>query len=114
MVVGEVYVEHIPILDTKSDPPVTADRHGPKAFQLALQGMQPIAGEIQIRRYGGSIQNGQHVFNSISQRRADPACIAFPQSFQASMPEAPDHNSNCNVTSMTYQSENAQSAEASA
>ncbi len=66
--------------------------------------MQPVPGEVEVRRRTRRLENSEYVLEAISQRRADPARIAFPKPPQASMTKAPNHNFKSIVTRSACQS----------
>ena len=61
MVVEIVNVQRIMVNKTEDHPPIGPHRHCPKAFQLALERMQPETGQVHVRHRRGSFKTRQDV-----------------------------------------------------
>jgi hypothetical protein len=60
MVIDQIEVEGVTILKTEGEPPISADRQAPAAFELAFQLMQPVARKpAQIVERVGCVDLGQ-------------------------------------------------------
>ena len=92
VVVNQFNVKSIFLVKTENDAPVGPHRHGPEAPQIAFERMQPVAGEIERLRGGGSIETAKNVLHGFQQIGAYSAAIApFVKPFQAAMLKAPNH-----------------------
>jgi len=89
--VEEVDVERVAVLEPENDSPVSADSHGPEAFQVAFERVQAKARKVErLGRFGG-VNRGKNALNFCPQHRVDPGRIAvFVEPPESSMPEAPD------------------------
>jgi len=71
MIVNQVHIENITIRKPENNPPISANRHAPKAFVIAFQRMQPERVHIHIVDMFRNIEAGQNHFNPVSQIRPD-------------------------------------------
>lgn len=61
MVVNVIDVEHLALRKAENDPPIRANRGGPKTFQVAFEGVKAEAGQIHIRGSCGGIEPRENV-----------------------------------------------------
>src|SRR5271157_1242009 len=64
VVIEIINVQHVAFAKAENHPPVGADRPRPKAFQLALERMQPEPRQVHIRCRTGGGQNAARRFTS--------------------------------------------------
>src|ERR1035441_3153870 len=62
VVIDIINLQRVALHQAENHPPVGAHRHRPKAFELALERMQPAARPVHVRDRIGSIQTGENVF----------------------------------------------------
>jgi len=92
MVVQIINGECAVFVKPKNHPPVCADRHGPNPLHLALQGMQPEAGDVEIGGSPSSIQSSENVAQLVGVFRNHAALIVvFVEAFQPLMTNRLDH-----------------------
>ena len=63
MIVDVVNIVGVALLETKDDAPVRPDSHAQKPLKIALQGMQPEAGQVHVFGLSGSIEDGENIFH---------------------------------------------------
>ena len=61
MIVDEVNIKSFAVREPKDDPPVRAHGERPKAFEVALQGMQPEGRQIEVADTLRRIEQGQNL-----------------------------------------------------
>jgi len=61
VVIDIIDIPHIAAGKTENYPPVGANSHGPKAFELTLERMQPETGHVHVRNRTGSIEPRENV-----------------------------------------------------
>jgi hypothetical protein len=61
--IAEIDVESVSVLEAKRDSPVSADGHGPEAFQVAFERVQAIAGNVQRLGRFGDIEGRENTLN---------------------------------------------------
>jgi hypothetical protein len=94
MVVGQFDIKGVVPFKAEDDSPIGPYRHGPESFQAAFQLVQRILGKIQTLGAGGGIENRNDSFHRFQEVGPYPASVAaFIETFQASMLEAPNHQS---------------------
>lgn len=64
MVVQMIQVVGVAVLEAEDDPPVAGDPHCMKPGILALQRVQPEAGDVDILELPGLVDDGQAVFDA--------------------------------------------------
>lgn len=90
VVVDQFNIASIRSFKAEDNSSVGLHRHGPVAFQVALEWMRSITGQVQVLRVGGIIKYGQYFLNGIDKIRAYPAAVvALIQAFEAPVPECP-------------------------
>ncbi len=88
MVIDQVHISHVSIIKPEDHTPVGPDRHGPGAFQVSLQRVQPESRQVKVARLRRAIKKGQNILDFIKMFRRDPAPIAlFEEALQAAMAE---------------------------
>jgi len=69
MVIDQIDVVSIAVLEAEDDAPVTRHRHGPQAFELALERMEPKAGKRHVSNVGRFVKAGQYALDLVHVRR---------------------------------------------
>lgn len=64
VVIGQVHIVCIPTLETKGDPPIRRDTHGPVAIEVSLQQMQAVTGLVRVLSRHRGIQVVQDLLDS--------------------------------------------------
>ena len=77
MIVNVVNIVGVALLETEDDAPVRPDSNAPEVFKIALQAMQPEAGQVHVFRLAGSIEDGEDIFYFIDMVRTDPFGLPF-------------------------------------
>jgi hypothetical protein len=84
----------VALLEAEDDPPVGANGDAPIPGKLALQRMQPEAGQVELVRSHRFIEPGEHAGDFIGMLGVDfAAVIVFVKASEAAMSKAPDHPS---------------------
>ena len=88
MIVDQIHVAGIAGFKPKDDTPVAADRNGPEARQVSLQGMETPTGQAHVAGLRRLVQPGQNALDLAGQVGADPAPVALVvEAFQALVTE---------------------------
>lgn len=92
MVVDQVDVKHVTAFKAKNDPPIRANGHGPIAFQIPRQRVQPKCRQIHDSNRVCAIKRQQYQSNlfDLIDAQASPV-VPFEQASQRFVPEALDH-----------------------
>ena len=94
MIIEIIDVHRVAVGKAEYDPPVGADRHGPKTSELALQCVQPETRQVHVLNCASRIETGKDVTQFHGVFGADPARIVlFVKAFQPPVPNRPDHPS---------------------
>ena len=76
MVVKQINICCIGTGKTENDPPIARDSNGVKSSSFAFQGMEPIAGEIHIRRYRRLVEGKEYAVDPVDPGRIEAASLA--------------------------------------
>ena len=97
MIVDVVHVQGFAVLESKSDSPVAAYRHGPESRKLASQSMKTKAGQRHILNSYCGVQDAKNQPESLFVLRHDASVASGFEEFpQARMGKAANHKVQCN------------------
>ena len=92
VIVDQFDIKRIGALETEYDSPIRAHGNGPKPFEVALERMQAVAGQVKFLRHRRVIEDSQYFLNCIREIRPySAAVVALAKPFEAAMFKAPDH-----------------------
>ena len=93
MVIEIINIQRVVVGKAEDDPPVGPDRHGPKAYERALQRMQLKTWQVHVRNRASRIETRKDVTQLPCVFGEDPARIVlFVKAFQPLVPNRPDHS----------------------
>ena len=70
VIVDQFDIKRIGALETEYDSPIRAHGNGPKPFEVALEWMQAVAGEVKFLWRRRVIEDGQYFLNCIGEIRS--------------------------------------------
>jgi hypothetical protein len=76
MVVDQINVASVAFLKAEDHTPVRPDSHAPKAFQVALERVEPETGEIHVFGLSGTVKDGEDIFDLLDVIGTDAFCFA--------------------------------------
>ncbi len=92
VIVDQFNVKRIRTLKAENNAPVRPNRNRPKPFEIALERIKAVAGQVKFLWGCRVIENGKNFLNCIHEIRAYPATVvAFIKPFEAAMLETPNH-----------------------
>lgn len=94
MIIEIVDIERVAFRKAEDDSPVCPDGHGPKAFELAFERMEPETGKVHIRDDSRSVEPHQNIAQFLGVLARDTALVViFIKAFEALVADRPDHAS---------------------
>jgi len=92
MIIEIINVQRVVVGETEDDPPIGADGHGPKVFELALQGVQPETRQVHVSKRTCRIETREYVTQLHRVFGDDaPWIIVFVKALQPFVSNRPDH-----------------------
>jgi hypothetical protein len=92
MIIHQIDIMGVAVRKPEDHAPVGADRHGPKAGKVSLQGMKPEAGQIHVAHVTSFIEAGQNPLDLVDLIGPEMPAFAFLiEPFQPSMPKTSYH-----------------------
>ena len=89
MVVDQVDIVYIASVEAEDDPPVAGNRNAPERLQIALQGMKPVSGQVEVRWSTGVVEVRESNRETVGLIGADSATvISLIQALQGPVTEA--------------------------
>jgi hypothetical protein len=92
MIVDKIDIEGVALVETKNNPPVTADRDAPETFKIATQPVQAEARDVHIVDGPGGVQTAQQEDDLLHQIGSQfAAIVVLEQSLETAMSNVADH-----------------------
>ena len=84
-------------VEAENDAPVARDADRPESRQIALQGMQPVSGQVHVGGLGRLVQTGKDAFHLVGLLGRHPAPIPLLiEELQPLVSKSNDHELECN------------------
>jgi hypothetical protein len=92
MVIDQINVQRVPVGETEYQTPIRPHRHGPEAFQVALQRVKAKAGHSHVRRHARAVESSKDPLELVDILSAQLApVIILEEPSQALVPKASYH-----------------------
>jgi len=76
VVVDQVDIVDIAFVEAEDDPPVAGNRNAPEWLQIALQGMKPVSGQVEVRWPTGVVEVRESNRETVGLIGADSATVS--------------------------------------